>query len=134
MDDGKTREGLELFANTLRLYPGDLVVGQYYAEALLLAGKAGKAREIILTLLRDEHARTAPIYKLWARATSVNGPAWETRFASADLYAMTGNLPLAIDQLKPALKLKGVNDYDRARIQARLHDVKSLLAKRAKRE
>jgi len=134
MDDGKTRGGLKLFEDTLRLYPGDLIVGQYYAEALLLANKAGKAREVILTLLRDEHARTAPIYKLWARATSIDGPAWETRFASAELYYMTGNLPLAVDQLEQALKLKGLNDYDRARVQARLHDFKSLLAKRVERE
>jgi len=134
MDEGKTREGLKLFEDTLRLYPGDPVVGQYYAEALLLANKAGKARELILMLLHDEHARTVPIYKLWARATSIAGPAWETRFASAELYAMTGNLPLAIDQLNQALKLKGLNDYDRARVQARLHDFKSLLAKRKERE
>ncbi len=134
MEDGKTRQALALFEDTLRLYPGDLVAGQYYAEALLVAGKPGEARNVILTLLRNEQARTPPIYKLWARATSVQGPAWETRFASAELYAMNGNLPLAVDQLEQALRLKGLNDYDRARIQARLHDLKSVLAKRAERE
>ncbi len=134
MDDGRIKEGLALFEDTLRLYPGDLVAGQYYAEALLLAGKAKEARDVILTLLRHEQARTPAIYRLWARATSISGPAWETRFASAELYFMNGNLTLSIDQLEQALQLKTLNDYDRARIQARLHDFKSLLAKRAERE
>ncbi|VAW76881.1 Exported zinc metalloprotease YfgC precursor [hydrothermal vent metagenome] len=134
LEDGKTRKALRLFEDAQRLYPGDVVVGQYYAEALLIANKPAKARNVILALLRDEHARTPPIYKLWARATSKNGPAWETRFASAELYSLGGNLPLAIDQLEQALRLKGLNDYDRARIQAKLHDFKSLLAKHAERE
>ncbi len=134
MDDGEVSRALELLSDTMRLYPGDPVVGQYYAEALLLAGKAGQAREVILDLLKDEHARTEAIYKLWARATSIAGPAWETRFASAELYYMKGNLHLAIDQLEQALRLKGVKDYDQARIRARLHDFKSLLAQRVKRE
>ena len=134
MDDGKPKEGLKLFEDTLSLYPGDLVVGQYYAEALLLAGNASKARSVVLKLLRDEDARTLPMYELWARATSVDGPAWETRFASAELYFMIGNLPLAIDQLEQALALKDLNNYDRARVQARLHDFQSILAKRAERE
>jgi len=134
VDDGKMSQGLKLLEDTLRLYPGDPVVGQYYAEALLLAGKARDARNVILTLLREEHARTPPIYKLWARATSISGPAWETRFASAELYYMGGNLPLAVDQLEQALRLKDVNDYDRARIRARLHELKSIHSKRAKRE
>jgi predicted Zn-dependent protease len=134
MEDGKVRQGLSLFEDTQQLYPGDLVVGQYYAEALLLANKPTEARDVILALLRDEQARTPAIYKLWARATSSNGPAWETRFASAEIHAMNGNLPLAVDQLEQALRLNGLNDYDRARIQARLHEFKSALARRAERE
>jgi len=134
IDDGRIREGLALFEDTLRLYPSDLVAGQYYAEALLLANRAADARNVILALLRNDHARTPPIFRLWARATSVSGPAWETRFASAELYYMNGNLSLATDQLEQALLLKTLNNYDRARIQARLHDFKSLLAKRAERE
>ena len=134
MEDGKHEEGLKLLQDTLSLYPGDLVVGQYYAEALLLAGNASEARSVVLKLLRDEDARTLPMYELWARATSVDGPAWETRFATAELYFMIGNVPLAIDQLEQALALKDLKNYDRARVQARLHDFKSILAKRAERE
>ncbi|HHJ13203.1 MAG TPA: M48 family peptidase [Gammaproteobacteria bacterium] len=134
LEQGRREQGLALLKATLVLYPGDLAVGRAYAEALLAAGRDRDARDVVLALLRDETARTPDLYALWARSTSRKGPAWETRFASAEAYYLQGNLPLAIDQLEQALALKGLTEYDQARIRSRLEFFKARQAERTKRE
>lgn len=128
MDNGQTQEALKLYKDTLSLYPGDLTVGQYYVAALIEAGKAGKARDQVLKMLRHKQARTAPIYELWAKASSISGPAWETNVASAEVYYLYGNLRFAIDQLQQALDHKGLSEYEQARIRARLQEFRQLTA------
>ncbi|MFQ5644414.1 MAG: hypothetical protein ACE5FQ_12070, partial [Thiogranum sp.] len=108
----------------------NLTVGQYYVAALIEAGKAKQAREQVLKMLRHKQARIAPIYELWARASSISGPAWETNVASAEVYYLYGNLRLAIDQLQQALNHKGLSEYDQARTRARLQEFKQLMAAR----
>ncbi|MGB5725682.1 MAG: hypothetical protein WBM52_00540, partial [Thiogranum sp.] len=121
---------LSLYKDTLSLYPGDLIVGQYYVAALIQAGQAKQARDQVQKMLRSKQARTAEIYKLWAKAASISGPAWETNIASAEVYNLYGSPKLAIDQLKQALKHKGLSQYEQARIQARLKELQKILAAR----
>jgi predicted Zn-dependent protease len=130
LESGQTQEALSLYQDTLSLYPGDLIVGQYYVSALIQAGQAKQARDQVLKMLRNKQARTAEIYKLWAKAASISGPAWETNVASAEVYNLYGNPKLAIDQLKQALSHKGLKQYDQARIQARLKELQQILAAR----
>ncbi len=134
LDSGQPEQALKLYEDTLKLYPGDLIVGQYYTSALIQAGKAGQAREQALKMLRDKRARTAEIYELWAKAASVAGPAWETNVASGEAYYLYGNLRFAIDQLNKALQHKGLSDYDQARIEARLKEFRQALKNREQHE
>ncbi|MFZ0468030.1 MAG: M48 family metalloprotease [Thiogranum sp.] len=130
LDSGQPDAALKLFSGTLKLYPGDLVVGQYYTSALIQTGQAVEAREQALKMLRNPRARTAEMYELWAKAASVAGPPWETNLASAEAYSIYGNLRLAIDQLNKALQHKDLSDYDQARIEARLKEFKQQLKAR----
>jgi len=130
LDNKQTQEALKLYKDTLSLYPGDLVVGQYYTAALIQAGEANQAREQAVKMLRNKQARTAGVYELWAKAASISGPAWETNVASAEVYYLYGNLRFAIDQLQQALDHKGLSQYDQARIEARLKEFKQMLAER----
>lgn len=132
LDSGQPDQALRLYRNTLKLYPGDLIVGQYYTSALIQAGQASEAREQALKMLHNKRARTAEIYKLWAKAASVAGPAWETNVASAEVYYIYGNLHFAIDQLNKALKHKQLSQYEQARIEARLNEFKQILQAREK--
>ena len=65
-----------------------------------------------------------------AKASSISGPAWETKQATAEVYYLNGNLRLAIDQLSQARRMEGMSQYDQSRIQARLETFKKLLAER----
>jgi predicted Zn-dependent protease len=133
LESGHQQEALQLYEDTLNLYPGDEVIGQYYADALLRAGKAGQARDLVREMLRDEEARTPEMYQLWARAASKSGPPWETNQASAELYYLNGDLRLAVDQLQQGLRHDGLSRYDRDRMQARLEQFKQILAEQAKK-
>ena len=130
LDGGQTQEALQLYEDTLSLYPGDLIVSQYYALALIQSGQAKKARDLILKALRNKKARTAVMYELWAKAASISGPVWETNVASAEVYYLYGNLQLAVDQLEQALDHRGLSQYEQARIGARLQEFKQMLAAR----
>ena len=130
LDSGQTDAALKRFRETLKLYPGDLIVGQYYTSALIQSGQAAEARDQAVTMLRNKQARTPEIYELWAKAASVSGPAWETNAASAEVYFLYGNLRFAIDQMERALKHKGLSQYERARIEARLTEFKQILTAR----
>ena len=130
LDSGQKQKALQLYRDTLSLYPGNLTVSQHYIAALIEAGQAKKARSEVVRLLRNKQARTAPVYELWARAASVSGPAWETNVASAEVYYLYGNLRLATDQLQQALAHKGLSEYEQARIRARLQEFKQLMAAR----
>jgi predicted Zn-dependent protease len=133
LESGQQKEALQLYEDTLELYPGDLVVGQYYADALLRVGMAEQARDVVREMLRDEEARTPEMYQLWARAASKIGPPWETNQASAELYYLNGDIRLAVDQLEQALRHKGLSRYDQERIRARLEQFKQIMAEQAKK-
>lgn len=128
LESGHTEKAVQRYQQTLKLYPGDLVVGQYYAAALILTGKAEQARKFVVSALRDERARTPAMYELWAKAASIAGPAWETNEATAELYYMMGHIRPAIDQLQQALVHKGISEYQRTRMGARLESWKQLIA------
>ncbi len=132
-DSGQQSEALALYEDTLTLYPGDVVVGQYYAAALLRAGKAEQARDLAREMVREQQGRTPAVYQLWAKAASVSGPPWETNRASAELYYLNGDVPMAVDQLEQALRHSDVSRYDQERIQARLEEFRQILAERAKK-
>lgn len=132
LDSGQNEKAMKLYKDTLNLYPGDMVVSQYYASALIRTGQATKARKLIVDMMRDPKARTEIIYQLWAKATSISGPAWETRQATAEIYFMNGGISSAIDQLQQALELDGISQFDEARIRARLREFKEVMAEQQK--
>jgi len=132
LDSNQPDPALRLYQETLELYPGDLIAGQYYTAALIQTGHAGEARKQALKMLRNQRDRIPGVYELWARAASTAGPAWETNLASAEVYRLYGNMPLAIDQLNKALQHKGLSQYARARIEARLSVFKQIKKAREK--
>ncbi len=127
LDEKTPQKALDLFKDTLALYPNNAVISQYYAAAMIRSGKADEARRLIIKLLRDPAARTSGIYELWAKASALSGPAWETRQATAEIYFMNGGVQSAIDQLQQALQTQGLSQYEEARIQARLKEFKIVL-------
>lgn len=128
----QNEKAMKIYQDTLNLYPGDMVVSQYYAAAMIRTGQTGKARKLIVDMMRNPKARTEVMYQLWAKATSISGPAWETKQATAEIYFMNGGVSSAIDQLQQALEIDGLSQFEEARIRARLKEFKQVLAEQEK--
>jgi predicted Zn-dependent protease len=65
--------------------------------------------------------------RLLARAANAEGDIGNAHFYMAEYYLMIGSSPLAVNQLRMALESPNVNSIDRARIEARLTQVRSFM-------
>ena len=119
---GLTEQALEAFAEAVRLFPRNVPLTISYAEVLLDAERPDEAHAILLDLLNNVPPTPAQI-RLIARAASAEGDIVNAYYYMAEYYVSTGNLPLAIGQLRLALKLPDVHAVERARINARLDEL-----------
>ena len=117
------QRGLELYRDALLLYPDNHALTMYYADALLQAGRAKEANEVL-----EEHLRKVtpdpPLYALTARAAGEAGHTVEAHQYLAEYYYTTGDTDSAIQQLELARNTPRLEDYQAARISARLHQIK----------
>lgn len=117
---------LEVYADTLELYPGEMTVVLPYATTLLSSGQSMEA----YTLLNDVASRNPSnpkLYKLLAQAAGVTDHPVRTHTAMAQYYFLNGYTHQAIEQLKLAEKSPRLSHYQIARIQARITDLEALL-------
>jgi predicted Zn-dependent protease len=120
----RTDEALKLYADTLKLYPGDATVTREYADALIKAGQPAEARDVLEPLVRSEDHPQPGIYLLLAQAASESGHAWEAHSAMAEYYYLNGQTHDAIEQLTLALEKSDLTFYDSARLEARREELK----------
>ena len=117
---------LEIYADTLELYPGEMTVVLPYATTLLSSGQTMEA----YSLLNDVASRNPSnpkLHKLLAQAAGVTDHPVRTHTAMAQYYYLNGYTNQAIEQLKLAEKSPRLTHYQIARIQARISDLEALL-------
>jgi beta-barrel assembly-enhancing protease len=110
---------LDTYARTLKAYPGyrPAVLGRI--QALLDDGQPGIARRE----LRDYmtlHGSDVTTYQLLAVAEGQAGSKIESHIAQAEYYYGSGELGLAMEQLRVARTMPGITYYQGERVQARL--------------
>jgi predicted Zn-dependent protease len=126
MAGGSTEAALVYYKDAVRLFPRNRPLTISYAEALITAGQADAAHEVLLDLLNNVEA-TPEQLRLIARAANAEGDVGNAYFYMSYYYAAIGNLPLAISQVRLALETPGVNSVDRSRFRARLDQLISYL-------
>jgi len=110
---------LQVYERTLALYPDHRAAVLGRVEALLANDQPKEAR----TVLRDymsTHSSDTRSYQLLAEAEGQSGSMIESHIAQAEYYYGSGELGLAIEQLKLAKNEPGVTYYQNERVQARL--------------
>jgi predicted Zn-dependent protease len=117
---------LDVYADTLDLYPGEMTVLLPYGSTLLAADQSGKAYTL-LTDISNKQASNPDIYKLLAQAAGATGHQEQTHTAMSQYYYLNGYTNQAIEQLKLAEKSPDLSSYQAARIQARISDLELLL-------
>lgn len=129
---GNLDESLKLYSEGLRLFPDNKILVRGYANALIRGGQGARALEMIEGYGRLR-SLDAPLYRLQAEAYQQAGKPAESHMSLAEHYYRIGQLGGAIHQLKLASQVAGDDFYRNSRIEARLKDLETEQAQRAKR-
>lgn len=124
---GQTARALATYAQAKKTAPNHAGLNRAHAEALLKAGNARPAFELLRTAVRQTPDDPV-LYRLLAQAASGSGNQLEAHKATAEQYYLNGNPKAAIEQLKLALKYAGDNFYQVSSIDARLVAIREEIA------
>jgi predicted Zn-dependent protease len=120
------REALDIYKDTLDLYPGEAMVILPYATTLMATGNTEKAYTL-LTDITSNNEVDPQIYKLLAQAAGATDRPVQTHTAMSQYYFMNGYTKQAIEQLKLAEKSPSLSAYQTERIQARIASMEAIL-------
>lgn len=124
---GRADEGLAIYARHHKQHPQDGALLRYYAAALLKAGRARAARDLLKPALR--YASDDPtLYRMYGTAAGELGERVEAHRALAEFHYLMGNFPGAIQQLEIARRSAGDNFYQLSGIEARIAAIKEEIA------
>lgn len=114
------------------LFPRNVAVTVRYAESLMRLGDAKRAHEILLDLF-NVTPPTPEQARLTALAANAAGDVADSYYYMSEYHLLSGDLPLAINQLQLALAVPKITDVQRARFEARLDELQQALPKRRAR-
>jgi len=88
----------------------------------------------LLLDLFDVVAPTPDQARLIAKAANAAGDVADSYYYMSEFYIMNGELAKSLTQLQLALGLPGLNPIQRARMSARLEEVRTALARESKKQ
>ena len=130
---GHMKEALATFQRADELFPRNVPVTVRYAEALMAAGRAGEAHNMLLDLFNNVPPTPDQI-RLTALAASAAGDAGDAYFYMGEYEIANGDLMLAVQQLQLALASPHLTQIQHQRYQARLDELRDFLASMHKRQ
>jgi beta-barrel assembly-enhancing protease len=128
---GDGQASLATLKEARELFPRNVAVTIRYAESLMRLGDPKRAHEILLDLF-NVVAPTPEQARLTAQAANAAGDVADSYYYMSEYHLMSGDLPLAINQLQLALAVPKISAVQRARFQARLDEVQAALPKRSR--
>jgi len=127
MADGRQEQALTTLNRLYRAFPGSRYVITQYADALMQSDDPADAQQAS-DILRDylhRHVDDLRMTELYAQAANRTGQSVRAAEAIADSYYLRGGISEAIEQLERVVKRDDLNYYQRARISARLSELRS---------
>ncbi len=123
---GNHRQALDIYRDSLELYPGNILIMAPYARTLLDNGEATEAYNTLSKISNYEY-NNADIYKLLAQVSGAASRNVQTHTAMSHYYHLNGYTREAIEQLKLAAREPDISGYESARIEARTKELQALL-------
>jgi predicted Zn-dependent protease len=114
--------------NAMRLFPRSVPVTVRYAETLLRAGDAKRAHVVLLDLFNNVPP-TAEQARFTAIAANAAGDVADSYYYMSEYHVISGDLALAINQLRLAQAVPGINAVQRERFDARIRELQDYLPK-----
>jgi len=129
VETGRADEALEQLADLNSAFPGNHAITMAYSAALLKDGEAERAATAS-TVLRKQILRQKEdpaMYELYARASSIAGDEVRASEAMAEAYFRRGDVKEAIQQLEMLSRRDDLDYYQRARVTARLDEMRLII-------
>lgn len=124
---GRDDAAVVIYAEARKRFPGYQPLRRAHAEALLRAGRAREARDLLRQAVRHEPQDPA-LYNLLAQAAGESGARIEAHQARAEAQYWSGNPDAAIEQLQLAAKLVRDDFYLQSGIEARIAEIRDEIA------
>jgi predicted Zn-dependent protease len=112
----------------MSLFPRSVPVTMRYAEALMRDGDPKQAHIVLLDLFNNVPP-TPEQARYTALAANAAGDVADAYYYMSEYHVISGDLALAIDQLRLAQAVPGLNDVQRERFDARIRELQEYLPK-----
>jgi predicted Zn-dependent protease len=136
LDANRDDAAIDRLAGLYHSFPGNHAISTWYARALLKDRDPGKA-ETAAVVLRQQllrHADDPALHELYARSANIAGDDVRAKEAIAESYYLKGGIHEAALQLQELARRDDLDYYQRARITARINELRLELAKMGKEE
>jgi len=131
LDSGRDNQSIDQLAGLYQNFPGNHAISMQYSEALLKSQKPQQA-ETAAVVLRQQlltHPNDPRLYELYARSANIAGDSVRAKEAIAESYYLRGGIHEAAMQLQELANSADLDYYQRARITARITELRMELAK-----
>jgi len=125
---GRVAAARATLEEAMRLFPRSVPVTMRYAEALIRDGDAKRAHVVLLDLFNNVPP-TPEQARYTAYAANAAGDVADAYYYMSEYHVISGDLVLAIDQLRLAQAVPGLNDVQRERFDARIRELQEYLPK-----
>ncbi|NND45596.1 MAG: M48 family metallopeptidase [Xanthomonadales bacterium] len=136
LEQKQDEPALQRLGSLYHSFPGNHAIAMQYSKALLAREDAQRA-ETASIILRQQilHRKAGPaLYALYARAANMAGDHVRATEAIAESYYQRGGLREAIEQLEKLARDDELDYYERARVSARLTELRVQMAELGKTE
>ena len=136
MDSGADGRAIDRLAGLYQSFPGNHAISVQYSRALLKDQKKDQARTAA-EILRQQlmtHPNDPQLYELYARSANIAGDRVRAKEAMAESYYLRGGIHEAALQLQQLAAEDDLDYYQRARITARITELRLELAKLGEEE
>ncbi len=131
LESGRENAAIDSLAGLYHSFPGNHAIAMQYAEGLLNNRDPDQAETASVVLRQQLLTRTddPQLYALYARASNIAGNQVRAKQAIAESYYLRGGVHEAVMQLQELARRDDLDYYQRARITARINELRTELAK-----
>ncbi len=126
--DDQTDAALTRLNRSQTLFPRNVPLTMSHANILIEADEPNKARVLMLDLVNNVEYTTEQL-RILAMAANAAGFNGDAHYYMSEFHVLNGQLDLAANQLRMALKSPDIRDYQYARIETRLEDIEAVIYK-----
>ena len=122
---------IERLAGLYHAFPGNHAISLQYAQALLKKQDPEQAQTASVVLRQQllSHSQDPVLYELYARSANIAGDRVRAKEAIAESYYLRGGVHEAAMQLQELAGRDDLDYYERARITARINELRLELAR-----